>query len=509
VAEALPRTFGRYLLLKKLGEGGSAAVFFARTIEAPHETLVIKTLHPRLAEDARAQARLLHEATVATAVESPHVVKARDVGFVGRVAFLAMEHVPGSNLRSLLGAFAEEERVLPLAFALGIFRDMLDGLAALHGAIHPATREPLGAVHRDLSPKNLIVTPEGRLVLIDLGLGRSNVQDWRTEPGALLGTPGYWSPEQVAGARIDLRSDLYVAGLIFHELITGRRYVPRGELADVLAFMAAPPVPVPTALRPELPRELDPLVQKLLEVRPEERFASAREAIAELDRLELTEAPRIEAFSEAMRSRFGAAERSLHELVARSLEGEQPPIVEETRILATRVTPVIEKTVTLPTAVDRPPRPPRSRSLLPLVTIALVAAALIVGVVIGIDSAQPKIVPMIEAPPVKSDTPRAQSIAIEEPPPVVEEAPQPVIEKTKRPVPKTSPAKSPIVRADPEPNELFEAVLAAAAELRAKRPERAKELDEIVTEATLWRQSDDRARAAAALRALADRLSRL
>ncbi|MCA9638873.1 MAG: serine/threonine protein kinase, partial [Myxococcales bacterium] len=158
--------------------------------------------------------------------------------------------------------------------AIDLVLGAIDGLDAIHRAVHPETGEPLGIVHRDLAPKNLMVTPSASMVVIDLGLGKSNLQDWATRTGALMGTPRYMSPEQLRGARTDARSDVYGMGVVCFELLTGVRYIEAGELHEVLRRVLDHPFRPPTALARQLPPALDPLLQRALALEVDERLPS-------------------------------------------------------------------------------------------------------------------------------------------------------------------------------------------------------------------------------------------
>src|SRR5262249_5928141 len=162
-----------------------------------------------------------HEAKVAVSIDDPHVVRVLDVGVVhGRDHFLAMDFVRGWPCSRLLQAGEASGRFFAIEQVVALMCGALRGLYALHTAKNPANQEALGAVHRDISPRNLMITPDARAVIIDLGLGKSNLQAWVTRAGRISGTPGYISPEQVLGERVDSRSDLYSIAVVLYELIT-------------------------------------------------------------------------------------------------------------------------------------------------------------------------------------------------------------------------------------------------------------------------------------------------
>ena len=230
---SLPRAFGPYLLLARLGKGGAGSAYLARHRDEVHgapvdaRPLVVKILHPRLTERPEFIKRFRHEADVAVRVSSPHVVRVLDAGRVGEQPYIAMDYIRGWTLSRLNSRMAETDVRMALSLALELTLQSLQGLVALHEATDRAGR-PLETVHRDLAPKNIMVGDDGRVRLIDLGLGKSRAQDWKTGTGTVMGSPGYMAPEQVTGDPVDQRTDLYAVGVVLHELLTGQRYVKPG-----------------------------------------------------------------------------------------------------------------------------------------------------------------------------------------------------------------------------------------------------------------------------------------
>jgi serine/threonine-protein kinase len=246
------------------------------------DPLVVKTMRADLARGSTAEARFRHEAEIAVLLDNPHVAAVYSVGSVGYQLFIAMEYVPGWRVGQLLDRVQALGRSLELRVVLRLVRDALAGLEAIHG-VRDTDGRPLDAVHRDLSPRNLIISSSGELVLIDLGLGKSNSQDWQTRTGDVLGTPGYMAPEQIRGGKIDRRSDLYTLGILFFEMLTLEPYIARGSAAALLDRSLSPRFRAPSSLRADLPAALDRVLERMLEVDPAARFQSAEELRAALD----------------------------------------------------------------------------------------------------------------------------------------------------------------------------------------------------------------------------------
>ncbi len=282
---ALPRPFGPYLLLARLGKGGSGSAYVARVRDrAPTTTdgvrpIVVKILHRRLRKYDEFVKRFRHEAEMAVRVSSPHVVRVLDAGRVGQQPYIAMDYVRGWTLSRINARMAETDVLLAIPLALEVIAQVLQGLIALHEAIDAEGR-PMSAIHRDLAPKNLIVGDDGRVRLIDLGLGKSRAQDWKTDTGAVMGSPGYMAPEQIAGRGVDQRTDLYAAGVVLHELLTGHRYVMPGRPVEMLRRAVSKRFEPPSARRRDVPPEIDTLVQQAMATRRERRFETARAFMA-------------------------------------------------------------------------------------------------------------------------------------------------------------------------------------------------------------------------------------
>jgi serine/threonine-protein kinase len=165
----------------------------------------------------------------------------------------------------------------PIEAAIDLIGAALLGAHALHEAKNAATGEALGIVHRDLSPRNLLVGRGGALKLIDLGLGKSTQQDWRTATGIVMGTMGYLSPEQAMGADVDRRADLYTLAVVLFEMLTLERYIPKGQHMSMVEAQIRPRAISARSLRPELPEALDFVLLRALSPQRDDRFATAME----------------------------------------------------------------------------------------------------------------------------------------------------------------------------------------------------------------------------------------
>lgn len=329
----LPARFGGYVLLESLGSGAMGDVHLARPLDSSRglpSPLVIKRLHGSLTERGDFVRRFRHEAEIATSVDDPHVAKVYDVGAVGPTLYIAMEHVSGWPLSKVLASTRDAKREISLASAANIVTGALAGLSALHTATDP-TGAALGIVHRDISPKNLMMGADGRTRLIDLGLGKSRRQDWKTQTGVVMGSPGYMAPEQVTAESVDHRADLYAIGIVFFELLTSKPYVPRGTIPMMLAASVAPRLVAPSSIRAEVPPGLDAVVLRSLAHDPDERFQSASE-MADAIRREVPEAPSEESMRSMIDHMLWTALDRRRTAVVQLLADELPDTIRQTHM---------------------------------------------------------------------------------------------------------------------------------------------------------------------------------
>ena len=264
-----PRFFGpRYVLLRDLARGGMGRIFLALV---GGRVCAVKTLHPDAA-DAGLARRFLDEARLATQLSHPNLVYVTEAGSEEGMPYLAMEYLRGKNLHQVFQRCGERRKSIPLGLAFFIIKELLRGLSYLHGI------EGLNLVHRDIAPSNVLLTYEGGIKIIDLGLAKWNERMSRTMMGDYeLGQRRYISPEQRSARPVDARSDIFSVGVIFWEMVTGRALIrepdPSGKLPDIA---------LPSELIPTLPRQLDQLVMEALADDPADRYQSAQEAVAKL-----------------------------------------------------------------------------------------------------------------------------------------------------------------------------------------------------------------------------------
>jgi serine/threonine protein kinase len=288
LASALPQTFGPYVLLKSLGQGAMGDVCLARPSSARRgipSPVVVKRLHAELATNPDFVKRFQHEAEIAVSVDSPSVAKVYDVGKVGETLYLTMEFLSGWPASRFMEAIINSGRHASIASVIDLVEGGLRGLGALHSARHVKTGQPLGIVHRDVSPKNLMIGEDGEMRVIDLGLGKSTVQDWKTRTGLVMGSIGYMAPEQVVAEPLDRRTDLYAMGVVLYELLTLRYFIARAPIPTMLRASLNPTFIAPSTKRPDVPAGLDEVVARALAPKIADRFDTAEDFLAALRRV--------------------------------------------------------------------------------------------------------------------------------------------------------------------------------------------------------------------------------
>src|SRR5712692_4483372 len=276
ILAAMAVPFGRYQLLKKIGSGGMGQVFLARTAgtQGFEKLIVIKRLLPHLAEDEEFRDMFFDEARIAARLNHPNLIQIFDLGEEGGSYFLAMEYVAGEDLRRLERYASSQGRPVPLGLACRIVADAAAGLDYAHKA-RTSQGEPLGLVHRDVSPQNILVGFDGAVKLIDFGVVKALDRLQHTATGILKGKYPYMSPEQASGEEVDHRSDVFSLGIIFWELLTGARLFKGASDMVSIRLVRECQVALPSAFNGSIPPELDALVLRALSRDPDGRYADA------------------------------------------------------------------------------------------------------------------------------------------------------------------------------------------------------------------------------------------
>ena len=334
MGSSAPTRLGRYDVLLPLGSGGMASVYLATAsgVGGFEREVAIKVLHPHLREQPELSHDLIEEAKLAARIRHPNVTPVLEAAEDPEGVFLVMEYVEGDTLSYLLRAAAGQ---LPIPVTLRLLADALAGLHAAH-ELRGSNNEPLSVVHRDFSPQNILVGLDGVARLTDFGIARASSRAALTKTGLVKGKVAYMSPEQARGEKLDRRADVWAAGVVVWEILTGRRFLDmESEVAMIANLISNSAVPRARDVRPEIPQALDDALAHALMRDPAKRMTDVnqlREALltawkrpAETSEVALAVqqyiGPRIAQRREAARSaRAGAAPA----VVATSLPAEAP-----------------------------------------------------------------------------------------------------------------------------------------------------------------------------------------
>ncbi len=282
--EVFPRVFGNYLLLHRLARGGMGEVYLAKTggLAGIEKHSVVKTLRPHFTSDREYVTRFIDEARVVVGLTHRNIAQTFDVGRVGHQYYLAMEYIPGMDVRSIQDRFQEQSGGANLdeALSLHMVCEVLEALDYAHRAKSPQTGKPLHLVHRDISPQNVMVNFEGEVKLIDFGLAQSTTKEEHTQPHMVMGKMAYMSPEQARGEGIDATADQFAVAVVLYELLVGERYYGHMNPEQIWA-VAGRGDWLPPRLG-ELPSDLVRLLRRALDPDPRRRYSSCGDFREEL-----------------------------------------------------------------------------------------------------------------------------------------------------------------------------------------------------------------------------------
>ncbi|HEX8795997.1 MAG TPA: serine/threonine-protein kinase [Polyangiaceae bacterium] len=280
----LGHVVGRYALFDEIGHGGMASVHLGRMLGPVGfaRTVAIKRLHPQHAKDPDFAAMFLDEARLAARIRHPNVVQTLDIVTHGSELLLVLEYVQGESLLRLLRAVKRRGENIPVPYAVAIVTGVLQGLHAAHEARSDGGA-PLGIVHRDVSPQNIMVGVDGVPRVLDFGIARAAGQVHTTREGQLKGKMGYMAPEQLRGEQVDRRTDVYAAGVVLWEALVGRRCFAGENEAEVFGKVLQGGAPRPSEIAPDVPVAIDDIVGRALSSSPGDRFATAREMARALE----------------------------------------------------------------------------------------------------------------------------------------------------------------------------------------------------------------------------------
>jgi serine/threonine protein kinase len=272
----LPRPFGPYTLLRRLAVGGMAEIYIAkaRGLGGFEKLLALKLVHPHLSADPSFIQMLVDEAKILVLLTHANVAQVFDLGNIDGTYYIAMEYVEGLDVHALQQAAQRAGEQLPLPVCCYVTAEILNGLDYAHRK-RDAAGKPLNIVHRDISPQNMLISAAGEVKLVDFGIAKTSSRGEGTEVGIIKGKYYYMSPEQAWADPMDRRSDIFSAGIVLYEMLTGRMLYNAQTIPELIGKVREAEIAPPHTLRAEIPERLSAVVMKALSRDPEQRFQSS------------------------------------------------------------------------------------------------------------------------------------------------------------------------------------------------------------------------------------------
>ena len=273
-----PTRFGKYQLIEKIATGGMAEVYKAKSygVAGFEKLLVIKKILPHLSRNNEFVKMFINEAKIAVSLNHANIAQVYDLGVVDKDYFMAMEFIHGNDLMRVIKMGRKTRRFLPIPTGVHIITEVARGLDYAHTLSDPGGR-PLNVVHQDVSPHNVMISYEGDVKLLDFGIARVG-EVAEEEAGRLAGGKfAYMAPEQAQGQTVDARSDIFAAGIILYELITGQRLYAGKDRSEKMRMVRNAEIPPPRAVNPEIPARLEEILLRALARDPEDRYQQSRD----------------------------------------------------------------------------------------------------------------------------------------------------------------------------------------------------------------------------------------
>ena len=275
------KKLGRYFLLDQIAQGGMAEIYRARLTagDGAGRLIVIKRIQSGFGNNPDFLRMFRSEIKVTMGFNHPNIVQLYDFGEEKSQPFIVMEYVDGKNLRQVNARFIDQKKTFPIDLAVNVIGQVASGLHYAHVYTDKISGQPLNVVHRDVSPQNILISYEGQVKIIDFGIAKAATNTEATRAGTIKGKPSYMSPEQINGDPLDGRCDVFSLGIVFWELLTGRKLFSSENDLAVLKLIESSQsfIKPPSTVNPAVPKELDYIVMKSLTKQREKRFQNAEE----------------------------------------------------------------------------------------------------------------------------------------------------------------------------------------------------------------------------------------
>jgi serine/threonine protein kinase len=285
MARLVNEKFGQYRLIRQIATGGMAEIYLAKSegISGFEKFVALKRILPNLSEDELFITMLIDEAKIAVRLQHANIAQIFDLGRVDDTYYIAMEFIDGVDLFSLLKRASEYDREVPIDIALYIAEQILAGLDYAHRKVDESGR-PLGIIHRDVSPQNVLLSRSGEIKLVDFGIAKAAQRSQSTQAGVLKGKYFYMSPEQAWGDVVDHRTDIFSAGIVLYETLVGQMLYYEEDLTLLIERVRRAEIPPPSTVRPAIDAGLDAIIMRALAPSADSRWPTAQALGAALQR---------------------------------------------------------------------------------------------------------------------------------------------------------------------------------------------------------------------------------
>jgi serine/threonine protein kinase len=267
----------RYRITERVAAGGMAEVFrgVAESMRGFKKNIAIKRILPALTKNKKFVAMFLDEARLSLSLQHANIVQVFDIGHSEDTYFIVMEYVDGIDLKALLDWRRRINKRIPVAHSLYVIMEICKGLSYAHELTNQENEAPLGIVHRDVSPPNVLMSKQGEVKVVDFGLAKATSQVEVTDPGVVKGKMSYLSPEAARGEEVDSRADIFAVGILLYEMLTGKRLFYGETDYQTVELVRNAKIPPLRPQNPQVEPELEDVVRKALSKRKEDRFQSA------------------------------------------------------------------------------------------------------------------------------------------------------------------------------------------------------------------------------------------
>jgi serine/threonine-protein kinase len=315
----------RYRITERVAAGGMAEVFrgVAESLQGFKKNIAIKRILPQLTKNKKFVAMFLDEARLSLVLQHANIVQVFDIAHTDDTYFIVMEYVDGVDLKAIMEWRRKINRRVPIAHTLYMVMEICKGISYAHDLLNPETGKPLGIVHRDISPPNVLISKQGEIKVVDFGLAKATSQIETTDPGVVKGKMSYLSPEAARGEEVDAAADIFAVGILLYEMLTGKRLFYGETDYQTVELVRNAKIPPIKPQNPQVEPELEDIVRKALARRKEDRFATATDMQDALAQYSYSRGLKVISrdISELVR-------QCLDDRAAQSSDGKKPSIID-------------------------------------------------------------------------------------------------------------------------------------------------------------------------------------